>query len=46
MAIGNPEAIKLVRIADKAFVVNEYLDNNIVKTGYLRAKAGPETTEC
>lgn len=38
MAIGNPEDIKMVRIADKAFIYTEYLDENFVKTGYFELR--------
>jgi len=38
MAIGNPENIKMIRIADKAFVYSEFLDNNIVKNGYFELR--------
>jgi hypothetical protein len=38
MAIGNPENIKMIRIADKAFVYNEFLDGSIVKTGYFELR--------
>lgn len=38
MAIGNPQEIKLIRIADKAFVYCEYLDENLVKNGYFELR--------
>jgi len=38
VAIGNPEDIQKIRIADKEFVFNEYLDGNIVKTGYFELR--------
>ncbi len=38
MAIGNPEDISKIRIADKEFVYIEYLDNNLVKSGYFELR--------
>lgn len=38
MAVGNPEDISKIRIADKEFVYLEYLDNNLIKSGYFEVR--------